>query len=217
MMPYRNSPSKQIVVNWPAELLENEVTPRAVFGNDLQALNDIRKRDQVWITLLPSHEIQISGFDILNCEAAEVHYKTMVERIRTEKCGFQQATNIVLDEREGIDVTLLQAEAWWPNRNDSVLPRLLPSPMMDEPGSFREDGVDDSQLIQIRDAIRRALEIASYKKGSYDFAVRLGCIALDSQKMGQDHIGKKHGKEKFVKSINGKVDLKPTRWFVRHP
>ncbi|KAF3040941.1 hypothetical protein E8E12_007922 [Didymella heteroderae] len=206
-----------IVVGWPEELVDDyEITPRAAFGNELQALNDIRKGDEVWITLLPNHLIQISGFDILNCEAAEVHYKTMVERIRTEKCGLQQATNIVLDEREGIDVTLLQADDWWPNRNDSVVPRLLPSPMMDEPGSFRKDGIDDIQLVEIRNPIRRALEIASYKKGSYDFVVRLGCIALDSQKMGHDHIGRNHGKEKFIKSINGKVDLKPKKWLLNN-
>lgn len=138
----------------------------------------------------------------------------MIEKVRTEKCSLQQATNMVLDEREGIDVMLLRAEDWWPNRADSVVPRLLPSPMMDEPGSFREDGVDESQLIDIRDPIRRALETVSYKKGSYDFVVRLSCIALDSRKMGQDQIGKRHGKEKFIKSINGKVDLKPKRWFV---
>lgn len=179
-------------------------------------MNDIRKENEVWIALLPNNEIQISGSDIVKCEAAEVRYKTMVERIRIDKCGLQQGTNVVLDEREGIDVILLQADDWWPNHNDFIVPRLLPSGMMDEPGSFRADGADDIQLVEIRDAIRRALETASYKRGSYDFVVRLGCIALDSGKMGRDHIGKKHGKEKFVKSINGKVDLRPKRWSVEY-
>jgi len=204
-------------VNWPEELTDYEVTPRAAFGNELQALNDIRKENEVWITLLPNNQIQISGSDIVKCEAAEVRYKTMVERIRIEKCGLQQAKNVVLDEREGIDVILLRAEDWWPNHNDYVVPRLLPSGIMDEPGSFRKDDVHDIQLVEIRDAIRRALETASYKKGAYDFVVRLGCVALDSGRMGQESVGKKHGKEKFAKSINGKVDLRPKRWFVRRP
>lgn len=169
------------------------------------------------MTLLPNNQIQISGSDVVKCETAEVRYKTMVEKIRIDKCGFQQATNVVLDEREGIDVMLVQAGDWWPNYHDSVVPRLLPSGMMDEPGLFREDGVDDIQLVEIRNAIRRALEAASYKKGSYDFVVRLGCIALDSGKMGRDQVGKKHGKEKFVKSINSKVDLRPKKWSVKYP
>lgn len=141
----------------------------------------------------------------------------MVERIRIEGCGLQQATDIVLDDCEGIDVILLQAEDWWPNHKDYVVPHLVPSGMMEEPGSFRKNDVGDVQLAEIRDAIRRALETASYKKGAYDFAVRLGCVALDSGKMGHEYIGKKYGKEKFAKSINGKVDLRPKRWFVRHP
>jgi hypothetical protein len=210
-------PHLQIVVHWPEDLLSHEVTPRVAFGNALQALDDIRKRDQVFITLLPNDSIEILGFDIINVEAAEAHYKTMLERIRTEKCGLQQAKNMVLDEREGIDVILLRAESWWPNRFDTVVPRLLPSPIMDRPGSFREDRLHDTQLVEIRDPIKRALDTVSYKKGSYDFVVRLSCIALDSKKIGEDHIGKKHGKEKFIKSINGKVDLVFKKWSVDRP
>ena len=208
-------PHCQIVVDWPEDLLNMEVAPRIAFGNELQALNDIRKRDKVFITLLSNHSVEILGFDIIDVEAAESHYKTLVERIRTEKCGLHQATNMIMDEREGIDVVLLRAESWWPNLSDIVVPRLLPSPMMDQPGSFRDDGLHDTQLVGIRDPIKCALEAVSYKKGSYDFAVRLGCVALDSRKMGEDQIGKKHGKEIFIKSINGKVDLKSKKWFVK--
>lgn len=204
-------------VSWPEELLNYEITPRAAFGNELQALNDIRKGDQVWITLLPNHVIQISAFDKLNAEAAETHLNTIVQRIRTEKCIVQQATSLVLDEAEGFEVMLLEAKDWWPNRSDSIVPRLLSSLIMDEPGSFRDDEMNDKQLDAIRDPLRLALEIASYKKGSYDFAVRLGCIAMDSQKMGKDSIGKRHAKEKFIKSVNGKVDLKPKKWSVDRP
>ncbi|KAF2631906.1 hypothetical protein BU25DRAFT_454288 [Macroventuria anomochaeta] len=204
----------KITMSWPEDLFSHEVTPRVAFGNELQALNDIKKRDGVWMTLLPDHSVQISGFDIINVEAAEGHYKTMVERIRTEKCSLQQATNMVLDEREGIDVVLLRAESWWPNRFDTVIPRLLPSPIMDQPGSFQEDGLHDTQLVEIRDPIKRALEAVSYERGSYDFVVRLGCIALDSKKIGEDQVGKKHGKEKFIKSINGKVDLACKKWLL---
>lgn len=202
----------QITVDWPEDLLNLEVTPATAFGNTLQALDDIRKRDEVFISLLPnSNKVEILGLDIMKIEAAEAHYKTLIERIRTEKCNLQQAMNMILDEREGIDVIMIRAETWWPDHNHIVVPRLLPSPMMDRPGNFRGDGLHELQLVDIRDYIKQALEAVSYKKGSYDFIVRLGCVALDTR-MGEDHVGKKHGKEKFLNSINGKVELISKKW-----
>lgn len=187
-----------------------------MFGNTLQALDGIRKRDQVFITLLPNDTVEILGFSINNVETAEEHYKTMLEKVRTEKFSLQQATNMILDDREGIDVVLVQAESWWPNHDDKVVPRLLPSPMMDLPGSFREDGLHDTQLVEIRDSIKRALEVASHKKGSYDFAVRLGCVALSSKQIREDQIGKRHLREKFARSITVKneVDVAPKKWYA---
>ncbi|KAF9696079.1 hypothetical protein EKO04_006091 [Ascochyta lentis] len=204
----------KITLDWPKDLLSIEVTPPTVFGNTLQALDDIRKRDGVFITLLPNNKVEILGFDINNVEAAEFHYKTLIERIRAEKCSLQQVTIMVLDEREGIDVVLLPAENWWPNHADRVVPRLLPSAIMDQPGSFREDGLHDTQLATIQTSVKRALEAVSYKKGSYEFLVRLGCIALDSKKMREDQIGQIHGKEKLIKSINGTIDLVPKKWLL---
>ena len=201
------------MVDWPGDLAEDEITPRTAFGNELQALNDIRKRDCVFITLLSDHRVEILGFDTSNVEAAESHYKTMIQRLRTDK-RIDKAINIVMDEREGIDVVLLRAENWWPNLTDMVVPRLLPSMMMFQPGSFREEDLHDTQLTEIRDAIRRSLEAVSYKKGSYDFAVRLGCIALSSKQMGEAQVGKKHGKDLFIKSIKAKVDLSLKKWSV---
>lgn len=170
----------------------------------------------MFITLQPNNMVEILGFDIIDVEAAESHYKTMVERVQIEKCSLQQVTNILLDEREGIDIVLQRADSWWPACPEIVVPRLLPSPMMDQPGSFREDKLHDAQLEEIRAPIERALESISYKKGSYDFVVRFGCVALDSKKIGEDQIGKKHHKGKFIKAINSKVDLVLKRWFVRH-
>ena len=206
----------QVTIDWPKDLLSNEVTPTTAFGNNLQALDDIRKRDKVFITLQPNNIVEILGFDIIDVEAAESHYKTMVERVRIDKCSLQQATNVILDEREGIDIVLLRADGWWPPCPEIVVPRLLPSPMMDQPGSFREESLHDAQLEDIRATIERALTTVSYKKGFYDFVVRFGCVALDSKKMGEDQIGKKHHKGKFIKAINGKVDLVSKRWSVSH-
>lgn len=179
-------------------------------------MDDIRKRDRVFITQLPDHQIEILGYDINNVDRAEAHYKTMIARIMTEKCSLQQATHMILDVREGIDVALERAEEWWPACADVVVPRLLPSPMMDPPGSFREDGLHDTQLVEIRDPIKRALEVVRHKKGSYDFAVRLGCIALDSRKIAEERIGKHVSKDKFLRDIKDAVDLMPKKWCVHY-
>lgn len=201
----------QIIVDWPEDLANDEITPRTAFGNELQALNDIRKRDRVFITLLCDNRVEILGFDMLDVDAAQAHYKTMIERVRTDKC-INQATNIIMDEREGIEVVLLQAASWWPNLTDMVVPRLLSSEMMFEPGSFRDDELYDAQLTAIKNSLKHALEAVSYKKGYYDFAVRLGCVALSSKQIGPQYVGRKHTKDLFVKSINGKVDLSPKKW-----
>ncbi|KAJ4986899.1 hypothetical protein SVAN01_07577 [Stagonosporopsis vannaccii] len=208
-LPMRES----IIVDWPEDLAEDDITPRTAFGNELEALNDIRKQDGVFIMLLSNHRMEILGFNAINIDAAKSHYETMIQRIRADKC-INKATNIVMDEREGIDIVLLRAGNWWPNLTDMVVPRLLSSGMMDQPGRFREDGIDEKQLTNIVYSFRRALEAVSYRKGSYDFAVRLGCIALSSKQTGEAYVGRKHGKDLFIKSIKGKVDLSPKKWLL---
>lgn len=176
-------------------------------------MNGIRKQDGVFIRLLSDHRVEIIGYDLVNVDAAKGHYETMIEKVRTDK-GVNKATNVVMDEEEGIDVVLLRAESWWPNLTDVVMPRLLSSSMMFQAGGFREEGVPDTQLMVIRDSLKSALEAVSYRKGSYDFAVRLGCIALPSKQMGEVHVGKKFKKDLFIKSINGAVGLAPKKWYV---
>ena len=203
------------MVQWPEDLLIQDLTPRAVFGNELQGLNEIKKQDMVYITPLPNHAVEILGFDDDNIEAAESHYRTMVDGVRA-KYNVNRVANMILDEREGIDVIFRQADDWWPNLDDMVVPQLVPSAMMEQPGTFRDDDLSDQQVDEIQNFIRKSVEAVSYTKGAYDFAVRLGAIALDSTKINRSHIGKKHGKEKFIKSINGQVDLKPKKWLFDH-
>ena len=69
---------------------------------------------------------------------------------------------------------------------------------------------------EIQTSIKRYVEAVSYTKGAYDFAIRLGVVALDSKQINKSHIGKKHGKDTFIRSINGKVDLKPKKWLFDH-
>lgn len=203
------------MVQWPKDLLIQELTPRAVFGNELQGLNEIRKQDMVYITALPNHAVEILGFDDDSVEAAGSHYRTLVNSVRA-KSSLNRGANIILDEQEGIDVVFIQADDWWPNLDDVVVPQLVPSAMMDQPGTFRDDGLSDQQVEEIQNSIKRYAEAVSFTKGAYDFAVRLGAVALDSKKIDKTHIGKKRGKEKFIRSINGQVDLKPKKWLFDH-
>lgn len=136
----------------------------------------------------------------------------MIERVRADAFGLQYALNMILDEGEGIEVVLEQAEYWWPNRNDRIVPRLRPSPMTDEPGSFRREGLHSTQLAKIQHEFQKSLEAIRCKKGSYDFAVRLGCLALGSQKVPDDQIGKTFQKGEFLRATNSRVDLVVKKW-----
>ena len=189
-----------------------------MFGNKLEALDKLRVRDEVFITLLPNSnglwQVEIVGFDSHNVEAAREHYGTMIERVRADTFGLQHQLNMILDVREGIDVVLEQAEHWWPNRNDTIIPRLRPSPMMYKPGGFRREGLHSTQLAMIQHAIQQALEAVRSKKGSYDFAVRLGCLALGSQKMPDDQVGKTFQTAEFLRAIDSRVDLMVKKWSV---
>lgn len=208
----------QIIVDWPEDLRNHLVTPRDVFGNKLQKLNGLRMRDEVFITLLPNSnvlwQVEIMGFDINNVEVAVEHYQTMIKKVRADTLGLNSSLNIILDEGEGIEVAFEEAGNWWPNHTDRVVPRLLPSPMMYDPGNFRRDGLHFTQLSAIQRSIEQALEVVRHTRGSYDFAVRLGCLVLSSKKVSHDQIGKTRNKEEFSKAINSRVDIVVKKWFV---
>jgi hypothetical protein len=159
-------------------------------------------------------QVEILGLNIYNVEAAAERYRTMIEQARANTLGIQHALNMILDEGEGIEVVLEEAEDWWPNRADKIVPRLLSSPMMYEPGSFRRDGLHFTQLSAIQHSVSQALERVRGKRGSYDFAVRLGCLVLGSQKMPDDQIGRTFQKEEFFKAINSRVDLMIKKWVL---
>lgn len=165
------------------------------------------KHDEVW-------QIEIVAAEMANIEAAEAHLATMIEKVRAEHMGLQHEINIIVDDQEGLEVILEEAEAWWPNFNDRVVPRLLPSEMMDAPGSFRQDSLHLTQLSQIQRSVQLALEAVRHKKGAYDMAIRLGCLALNSTHIKDDQIGKTYSKEVFVRSIDGKVGLEVKKWYM---
>jgi hypothetical protein len=172
--------------------------------------------DEVFVCLAQSDDeqwqIQIEGYDALRVELAKEHVETMFERVRMDTFGVQHTLNIMLDGREGIEVELQEAERWWPFQTDKVVPRLLHSPIMDNAGDFREEGLHSMQLAGLQHAIKLALEHVRYRKGAYDFVVRLGCLALSSKHVDDSQVGKTYEKETFLKDVNGPVDMDVKKW-----
>jgi hypothetical protein len=52
---------------------------------------------------------------VANIEAAEAHLKTMIDKVKAETMGLQHTLNMILDDQEGMEVELEEADAWWPN------------------------------------------------------------------------------------------------------
>jgi hypothetical protein len=206
-------------VHWPEALVNEGVLPRDVFGNKLEALDAIRMQNEVFIALLPAigetWRIKIAALELINIEAAEAHLQTMIDKVKAESMGSQHDLNMILDDQEGMEVRLEEAEDWWPNRHDRVVPRLLPSGMMEEPGSFRAEFLHHTQLSTIQRSFQLALEAVRHKKGAYDLAIRLGCVAMSSKHIKDEDIGKVYKKEVFQKSIDGPIGLDVKKWWVK--
>jgi hypothetical protein len=212
----RTNLTNKTVVDWPNVLSDQSISPRDVFGNKLERLDALRTQDEVWINPLRSNvsqwQIKIVGYEISDVEVAREHLDTMIAQVCADVSGVQDAHTIILDEREGIEVELQQDEEWWPNHTDRVVPRLLASGMMDVSGSFRQEGLHRTQLSGVRTAIKHALNKVRGRKGVYDFVVRLGCLALNSQKVSDDRIGETFKKDTFMKEIHGSIGLDVKKW-----
>ncbi|KAL1791959.1 hypothetical protein ACET3X_009710 [Alternaria dauci] len=212
------APLQRLIVHWPDDLTNQNITPRDVFGNKLEALDAIRTNDEVFISLLSGRgdggQIEIQAVDVANIEAAEAHLKTMIDRVKAGAMGQQQTLNMILDDKEGMEVELQEAGAWWPNLQDRIVPRLLPNSMMEFPGSFRGGFMPSKQLSKIQRSIQTALDAVRHKKGAYDMTIRLGSLALNSRHIRENEIGKKYRKDIFLKSINGSIGLESKKWLV---
>jgi hypothetical protein len=176
-------------------------------------------QDSVWITLIglqssedKKWQIEIVGHELGDVVTASEHLKTLLVQVEADASGIQHAHNVILDEREGIMVQLQRDEDWWPNHADTVVPRLPSDEMMDKPGNFRQEVLHSTQVDSIRTAIESSLERVRSRKGAYDFAVRLGCIALRSRHIGDDKLGQRFTKKTFLRNINGPVELDVKKW-----
>lgn len=190
-----------------------------MFGGKLEKLDSLRVQDKVWLTLSQNKagrwQIKIAGHDVEEAEIAREHFQTLLDQVRADASGIQQTCNVILDEREGINVELQQDEEWWPNHTNRIVPRLLPHHMMNEPGSFRQEGVQEEHLSNIQTALKRGLDSVRHKKGAYEFVVRLGSLALSSKHVSDEKVGQTFAKETFLKDINGQIGLDVKKWQVR--
>jgi hypothetical protein len=60
-----------------------------------------------------------------------------------------------------------------------VTPRLQPlSSTRSVPGSFRNETLHPDQLARVQNNISQALEAVRFDRGSYEFTIRLGCLAV---------------------------------------
>jgi hypothetical protein len=187
-----------------------------VFGGKLERLDTLRVQDRVWVTLLQNDagkwQIEIAGHELMDVATAREHFQILLDQVVIDASGIKHAYNVILDEREGIQVEIQQDEGWWPNHVDKVVPRLLPHQMMDESGSFRQDGVQETHLLGIEAALKRGLDNVRHKKGVYDFVVRLGCVAMDSKHVSVEKIGQTFTKDTFLKDINGPIGMDVKKW-----
>lgn len=178
-------------------------------------------QDEVWFTLDQDKssgiwQITIAGHGQSHVKLAKDHLIAHLDQVWAETSGLSYAYHVILDQEEDYHVELQQNEDWWPNQVDRVVPRLLPSPPMNEPGAIRhrQGGLAGIHLSRTQAAIKLALDKVRGRKGSYDFAVRLGCIALKAQHVSEDKIGKTFKKDVFLKEIDGKVELDVKKWQV---
>ncbi|KAF2706849.1 hypothetical protein K504DRAFT_385688 [Pleomassaria siparia CBS 279.74] len=210
----------QVEVEWPQELLDGDllITPRDAFGNKLERLDSIRTDCEVYITLLTNHpgypkwQVEISGYDAEHILAGEEHYRNVVQKICTQKFRGDDKANITLDQNEGNIVVLEPAATWWPRKALKIVPRLLPAPMSDDPGTFRRTELHWSQFQMIEDHIRQSLEDVRYERGSYDFTIRYGCIALSKSENAEIKVGEQYAMEQFRMGINGKIGCHIAKW-----
>lgn len=40
---------------------------------------------------------------------------TMIEKVKADAMGLQHVLNMIIDDKEGLEVVLEEADAWWPN------------------------------------------------------------------------------------------------------
>ncbi|XP_014555428.1 hypothetical protein COCVIDRAFT_38785 [Bipolaris victoriae FI3] len=219
---FKEAPSEDInletvVVHWPAELDDRDISPRDAFGNKLEVLDVLRIRNEVFITLLGNGsgdwQMKIQSHDAANLEVAVEEVKNMIDKVKTEEMGLCP-TNIILDDQEGMEIVFKQADTWWPQIVNRTSPRFLPSDMMEPPGSFRRQTHHLLELPTIQRSFQLALEAVRHRRGAYDLVIRLGCLSVRDDDIKNKQVEVEYSKGKFLRSINGYLALGVERWLA---
>ncbi|KAF1956384.1 hypothetical protein CC80DRAFT_593832 [Byssothecium circinans] len=209
-----------IIVDWPEDLRDRDpqVLPKdALGGPKLDGLDILRVTYEVFITPIPgpTWPVEIRGSTERGVEAAADHYQSMITKIRIQIFGSSRPVHIILDETEGLDVQLVQAEKWWPIQKHKIVPRLLHSPMMYDPGEFRKDSLHSNQVSILQHALKLGLEAIRREKGSYDFHIRFGAFGLlTSKRLPESEIGKRYPKEVFAAGISNAIGCEAKKWLM---
>ncbi|KAF2661354.1 hypothetical protein K491DRAFT_574225, partial [Lophiostoma macrostomum CBS 122681] len=208
-----------VIVHWPPQLVSGgiNVNPRDAFGNKLEALNEIRMEDEVFITLLPHRrppwQVEIRGTEPLNVKAAEAHYKNLVQKVLTKQTMGTTSINVILDASEGTHVRWSLPNDWWPHREAILVPRLLTS--LVDAGSFRNESLHPRNLNSIEHSIRNSIEAIRFEQGSYVFAIRLGCLALSDGQKSSERYDPVVDIRSFKVFIDGSISCSVQRWLVK--
>ncbi|KAF2739947.1 hypothetical protein EJ04DRAFT_604586 [Polyplosphaeria fusca] len=211
-VPQENRPGFRKLVDWPEDLLNDFnifPTDALLFGHKLEHLDSIRVEEEVFISLSGNKdrpwELEIQGYDARHVEQGAQRYRTMIEKVRIRKLGGLDANtvNIVLDAGEGDQIQLQRPDDWWPTKG-GIVPRLIYNNTMDPPGSFRYHSRSYSdEVASVLTSVCRTLDTLRFEQGSYDFAVRLGCVGLEG--LSENEVNKKYPLKAFLKSIDSDI------------
>lgn len=201
------------VVAWPEELRQLNITPRDRFGNKLESLRDLRMSHEVYVSLLPSLEVEITGHHDDGVEAAAARYRNLTEHALHSTRNQSLKVNILLDvpTDSAARVLIKDSEPWWVSR--APVPQLLSSPIRDGEMVTRASGPSPEVLHDLRDAIETALEAIRREPGYYELAIRYGSVYLRNVNE-KTTLGEAVPVSSFMKAIEGKVFCNTLRCYA---
>ncbi|ORY13515.1 hypothetical protein BCR34DRAFT_480841 [Clohesyomyces aquaticus] len=207
------------IVDWPKELRESGFDPMSVFGPGLAALDSIRTEDEVFIAMCPHRgtvlQIEFQAYDEDHLASALERFRNMVRKVQDKSRLAEDPINIILDEAEGSGVALKKIPDWWPSNTHSLFPQLVPINLIDGArGEFRKQSLGAQTLRDIQNYIVQVLEVKKFEQGSYDLAVRYGCLSLGGQGM-EKQVGHTFSQAQYLNGIKQKVSCIVNKWFDR--
>jgi hypothetical protein len=75
-------------------------------------------RDEIFLSFEKGTKLQIriEAFNIENVRNGKEHLINLIRDMETRTLHFQDKVNLILDNSEGLDVIIEEADQWWPYR-----------------------------------------------------------------------------------------------------